>query len=193
MPPPEGGSRRRSDVPRLRHLDRAVGLDHLEDVGLAGPSVAVLDPSQRVELDVVPVGGVRGGAVPLVEDHEPKHHPDRSAAAVEHHVQSRAGSGRTSPAPPRHRAESSRPPPRRSPRTTFPSHHPGRRPGLEGRHSLRHRSSTDLKNLRSAGVNVASYLGAGEPLANSSASASRSRRASDPLSASPRNVFRRSE
>ena len=37
----------------------ADGLDRLEDVGLAGPAVAVLDPAQRVQLDVVPVGGVR--------------------------------------------------------------------------------------------------------------------------------------
>ena len=67
----------------------AGGLDRLEDVGLAGPAVAVLDPAQRVQLDVVPVGGVRGGAVPLVEASEEPElaHPHRPAAAVEHDVE----------------------------------------------------------------------------------------------------------
>ena len=67
----------------------AGGLDRLEDVGLAGPAVAVLDAAQRVELDVVPVGGVHAGAIALVEAaHEPElAHPDRSGAAVEHDVQ----------------------------------------------------------------------------------------------------------
>ena len=67
----------------------ADGLDRLEDVGLAGPAVAVLDAAQRMQLDVVLLGGGLAVVVAVVEAaHEAQlAHADRLAAAVQHHVE----------------------------------------------------------------------------------------------------------
>ena len=77
----------------------ASGLDRLEDVGLAGPAVAVLDPAQRVQLDVVAIRSVRDGAVALIEASEEPElaHPRGPTAAVEDDVEPRGPAPVVSP------------------------------------------------------------------------------------------------
>ena len=64
-------------------------LDGLENIRLAGPAVAVLDPAEWMELDERCIGRVAVGPVPLVEPSHEAHlaHPDRTAAPVQHDVE----------------------------------------------------------------------------------------------------------
>src|SRR5258706_14079441 len=69
MPGP-GGARRHAAQHDALPVDRvavAPGFDRLEDVRLAGPPVAVLDPRERWKLDVVQIGAAGGGVVAVVE------------------------------------------------------------------------------------------------------------------------------
>ena len=73
----------------------ANGLDGLEDVGFAGPAVAVLDSAQGMQLDEVLFGSTRAGVVAVVEPaHESQlAHADGPGAAVQDDVEA-AGPGR---------------------------------------------------------------------------------------------------
>ena len=171
---------------RSMRVVAADGLDRLEDVRLAGPAVAVLDAAQRVQLDVVLVGGVFAGLVAFVEAvHEAQLAHARPACVLPcSTTSSRIGlvpvvlRRRRS----RRKAAPSRPPPRRSRGRPSPSSRPraacrprGPRPGSGPARA------PGLRSFRSAGVNSSSYRNAQSmPLANTSASARWSRRASEP-------------
>ncbi len=91
MPGPRGTHRHpaQDDPVSVNRVIAAGRLDGLEDVGLSGPSVAVLDAAQRVELEVPSVRGILSGGFGVVESaHESEFaHPRRPAAAVQHDVQ----------------------------------------------------------------------------------------------------------